>query len=125
MCLGKEEWEYEFIEEKPVSSLYNNVANLNHNDRSMPMDEPGTAGNRPKTLHLVNGDSCEDNISSPPSYSAVSGDMDGRKKSVTFAPQSSQSNDSIVSQISPNAFGHSYVASNATNIPGSSYCCIL
>ena len=81
------------------------------------MDDLGTAENRPKTLHLVNGNSSEDNLSSPPSYSAVSGDMDGRKKSVTFAPQSSQLNDSIVSQISPNTYHHP-VASNSINIPG-------
>ena len=120
IILGTEEWEYEFVEEK-AHSQYN--LGLSQKDTIVPTDDLGTAENRPNTLHLVNGNSFEDNQSSPPSYSAVSGDMDGRKKSVTFAPQSSKLNDSTVSQISPNTYHP--VASNSINIPGNLFHSIM
>lgn len=54
--------------------------------------------NRPTSLHLVNGDASDP----PPAYAQTS-DMDGRKKSVTFATNSpSPSGNSTASPISPN-----------------------
>ena len=62
---------------------------------------------RPKSLHLVNGDSSE----APPPYIHATGDTEGRKKSVTFASNSpSPSTISFTSQQSP--------TSRAIPIPG-------
>ena len=63
---------------------------------------------RPKSLHLVNGDSSE----APPPYIHATGDTEGRKKSVTFASNSpSPSTNSFTSQQSP-------TSSRAIPIPG-------
>lgn len=109
---GKDAWEYEFVEEN--FSAYN-VATTSNGTTDSPyilhQDDTNAAENRPKSLHLVNGDSFDQ----PPSYAVVSsGDMDGRKKSVTFATNS-PSSDSIVSQISPNT----PASTHAINIPES------
>ena len=72
-------------------------------------DNTSSFDNRPKSLHLVNGESSEH----PPAYGSVMVDGDGRKKSVTFAATSpTLSNTS--SQISPNTPS----STHPINIPG-------
>ena len=84
---GNDAWEYEFLEED-----FSAYKNSHLNEGISPVE------NRPTSLHLVNGDASDP----PPAYAQTS-DMDGRKKSVTFATNSpSPSGNSTASPISPN-----------------------
>ena len=72
-------------------------------------EDTNSAENRPKSLHLTNGESTDP----PPAYTLMTSDTDLRKKSVTFATTSPTTSNSS-SQISPNT----PISAQGINIPG-------
>ena len=104
---GKDEWEYEFVEED--FSSYNTESTNKINLNLSEQDRNCSYENRPKSLQLENGDPPE----YPPANGLVMVDGEGRKKSVTFAP-SSPALSNTSSQITPNT----PISPHAINIPG-------
>ena len=86
--IGKDEWEYEFIEEDLTS--FNNQFKNTINTNVSEQERNSSIDKRPKSLHLINGESSE-----------LIPDGDGRKKSVTFA-RTSPTPSNTSSQITPN-----------------------
>ena len=108
-CLGRDDWEYEFVEED--FSSYNSVSKGAFNSNLSDIERNTSFENRPKSLHLMNGEESSEN---PPAYGLVE---DGRKKSVTFAPPSPAPSNasSQVSPITP-------ISTHPISIPGKSSC---
>ena len=94
-CLGRDDWEYEFVEED--FSSYSSVSKDAFNSNVLDIERNTSFENRPKSLHLMNGGESSEN---PPAYGLIVPDGDGRKKSVTFA-QASPSPSNASSQVSP------------------------
>ena len=111
-CLGRDDWEYEFVEED--FSSYNSVSKGAFNSNLSDIERNTSFENRPKSLHLMNGEESSEN---PPAYGLLVGDGDGRKKSVTFAPPSPAPSNasSQVSPITP-------ISTHPISIPGKSSC---